>query len=63
MVDKQAMSLVELRMRTYGETEEMAKEKLAMVQAERAAALQRRVNSVRMPVPETDVTSGVVANV
>jgi A118 family predicted phage portal protein len=49
MVDKGAMSLTEYRMRTYGEDEETAKEKILMAQTEKKARVINRVNTVRVP--------------
>lgn len=47
MVDKGAMSLVEYRMRTYGEDEATAKAKILMARTERADRVMDRVAQVR----------------
>lgn len=47
MVDKGAMSLVEYRMRTYGEDEATAKAKILMARTERADRVMDRVSQVR----------------
>jgi A118 family predicted phage portal protein len=49
MVDKGAMSLVELRMKTYGETKEEAEKKIKMARVERADRVLDRVSQVRLP--------------
>lgn len=55
MVDKGAMSLTEYRMRTYGEDEATAKEKIKMARTERADRVMERVSQVRQGAPNNNV--------
>lgn len=56
MVDKGAMSLTELRMKTYGETKEEAQEKIKMARIERADRVADRVNVARVLVNPNNPT-------